>query len=200
MQRSENKKAVTKLAIFASGRGSNARAIIDYFKNNREVSIQLIVSNNKDAGVLQLADEHGIPKMIIDKRAFKDSDILDRQLIELGIDLLVLAGFLWLIPKRMVTNFPGRIVNIHPALLPKYGGKGMYGSHVHEAVKKAGDRVSGITIHLIDEEYDKGSTLFQAHTTIDPEDSPEEIAAKVLKLEHFHYPRIIEQLLFDHIV
>jgi phosphoribosylglycinamide formyltransferase-1 len=197
MQKSENKQPVRKLAILASGRGSNAKAIIDYFQLKREVSVELIVSNNTKAGVLQLADEHHIPHMTVEKNGFRNSDRLDRKLSELGIDLIVLAGFLWLIPERMVKKFPGKIVNIHPALLPKYGGKGMYGSHVHEAVKRAGDPYSGITIHLIDEDYDKGRTLFQAKTAIDPEDSATEIAAKVLKLEHYHYPRIIEKILFE---
>lgn len=197
MQRSENSKAEKKLTIFASGRGSNAEAIIKYFKNDPRVETVLIVSNNPGAGVLQLAEEWDIESLVINRQQFRASKLLDERLLSLKVDLVVLAGFLWLIPERLLKLFPGKIVNIHPALLPKYGGKGMYGIHVHEAVKAAGDKESGITIHLIDEEYDKGKALFQAKTPINELDSPEQIASKVLKLEHYHYPRVIEKILFD---
>jgi phosphoribosylglycinamide formyltransferase-1 len=197
MQKSENSDLTKKLAILASGRGSNARAILDYFSCDDHIEVALIVSNNPDAGVLQLADDHGVESMVIDRIKFRDTTYLDDKLEELRVDLVVLAGFLWLIPERLLQKYPGKIVNIHPALLPKYGGKGMFGLNVHQAVKDAGDKESGITIHLIDEQYDRGKAVFQARVAINPEESAEEIAAKVLKLEHYHYPRVIEQLLFS---
>jgi phosphoribosylglycinamide formyltransferase-1 len=196
MQKSGNNGSKKKtLAILASGRGSNARAILDFFSANEQVDIALIVSNNPGAGVLQLAAEYGVETMVINRKQLRETALLDDRLAGLGTDLIVLAGFLWLIPQRLLTKFPGRIVNIHPALLPKYGGKGMFGMNVHHAVKEAGEQESGISIHLIDEHYDEGRILFQASTRLEPSDTPEEIAAKVLALEHYHYPRIIEDLL-----
>ena len=162
-----------------------------------QVEVALIVSNNASAGVLELAEQFKIRSLVISRAEFYDSGNLDEQLQKLGIDLIVLAGFLWLIPPRLIEKFPGRIINIHPALLPKYGGKGMYGHHVHEAVKASGDQLSGITIHYVDERYDHGLPIFQCTCPLDTTDTPGMIAAKVLKLEHLHYPLVIEKLLLD---
>jgi phosphoribosylglycinamide formyltransferase-1 len=197
MLKSGNDLLHRKLVILASGRGSNARAIIDYFKSSDKVKTALVVSNKKDAGVLEMAEECGIETMVIDRELFYNTEILDRTLLQIDPDLIILAGFLWLVPERLLQKFPRKMLNIHPALLPKYGGKGMFGIHVHRAVKASGDEESGITIHFIDEEYDKGEAVFQARTKLDPNDSPEEIASRVLKLEHHHFPRVIERILFD---
>ena len=184
------------IAIFASGRGSNAKAIIEYFRNDERVKIVLIVANDPLAGVLELSKENDIHSLIIDREMFYRTDKLDKELKKHNCDLIVLAGFLWLVPSRLLRKYPGQIINIHPALLPKYGGKGMYGMHVHKAVKDGGDDQSGITIHFVNENYDEGNQLFQASCMLDPKDKPEEIAAKVLKLEHYHFPRQIEKFLF----
>lgn len=184
-----------RIAIFASGRGSNAKAILDYFREDDQVEVVLIVSNDPEALVLDLAAEYQIDFLVIDRTCLKTGKLLDDRLVDHEIDLIVLAGFLWLIPVRLINRYPQRIINIHPALLPKYGGKGMYGHHVHQAVKNAGDEASGITIHYVNEHYDQGNHIFQASCHLDPWDTPADIGAKVLKLEHFHYPRIIQKLL-----
>ncbi|MBK7939944.1 MAG: phosphoribosylglycinamide formyltransferase [Lewinellaceae bacterium] len=182
------------IAIFASGTGSNARKIIEYFKQSPEVRVALVVSNKKDAGVLDIAQEHGIPTRIINRQTFYESEeILDVLRIH-HIDVVVLAGFLWLVPPYLVRAFPRRMVNIHPALLPRHGGKGMYGIHVHEAVKSAGDSETGITIHFVNEHYDEGDFVFQERCAVDPEDSPSDIARKVLQLEHRYFPEVIAQV------
>ena len=185
----------TKIAIFASGRGSNAAAIIDFFKGHISVQVVLIVSNNAKAGVLDLGNEHDIETLVINRKYFYHSKSIDEKLLTLKVDLIVLAGFLWLIPERLIKLYPNRIINIHPALLPKYGGKGMYGHHVHESVKESGDKYSGITIHYVDENYDEGRHIFQKSCRISQLDSPEQIAEKVLKLEHHYFPRIIEEII-----
>lgn len=159
--------------------------------------MELIVSNKPVAGVLQIAKEYSIESLVISRKSFNDSDILDKRLVAMQIDLIILAGFLWLIPERLIKLFPSRIINIHPALLPKYGGKGMFGSHVHEAVKKAQELESGITIHSIDEKYDEGNIIFQQSIPLDASYSASDIAENVLKLEHYYYPRVIEKLLFE---
>jgi len=184
-----------KIAILASGRGSNAKSILAYFADNPKVKIELIVSNNPKAGVLDLGIEYGIETMVVNKADLHKSCTFESKLEDLKIDLIVLAGFLWLIPERLIDLYPEKIINIHPALLPKYGGKGMYGQFVHEAVKKAGDAISGITIHYVDKYYDQGNQIFQKTCEILPGDSSVEIAAKVLKLEHRHYPEIIEKII-----
>ncbi|MCC7466581.1 MAG: phosphoribosylglycinamide formyltransferase [Saprospiraceae bacterium] len=184
-----------RMAIFASGGGSNARKIMEYFKHSTVAEVALVVSNKKDAGVLEIAREHGIPTMLIDRKSFYDATELLEELNRRHIQFLVLAGFLWLVPAYLVKAFPGKILNIHPALLPKYGGKGMYGHHVHEAVKAAGERESGPTIHFVNEHYDEGDIVFQARCEITPNDSAEDIARKVLALEHAHYPGIIERVI-----
>lgn len=184
-----------KLAIFASGTGTNAQKIIDHFRANHEVSIALIVSNKPDAGVLRIAAVEKIPALVIDKERFFRGNAYTDELEALGIDLIVLAGFLWKIPPALIHAFPERIINIHPALLPKYGGRGMYGHHVHDAVIASGDPETGITIHFVDELYDHGKNIFQATVPVTKEDNAASIAKKVQVLEHEYYPKVIDSLL-----
>jgi phosphoribosylglycinamide formyltransferase-1 len=184
-----------QIAIFASGAGSNARQIIRHFRNHPTVRISLIVCNKPGAGVLQIAEDENIPTLMLEKDTFFRGDGYVGSLKEAGIDFIILAGFLWKIPNTLIKAYPGKIVNIHPALLPKYGGKGMYGAHVHEAVIAAGEKESGITIHYVDEHYDHGQTIFQSTVAIDPTDTPETLAAKIHQLEHKYYPVVIEEIL-----
>jgi phosphoribosylglycinamide formyltransferase 1 len=186
-----------QLAIFASGTGSNARRIMEHFAGLPDLRVALVVSNRKDAGVLDIARNHGIPTCLLQRQEFYQSDRLVGVLKEHRVDFIALAGFLWLVPPYLVQAYPARIVNIHPALLPKYGGKGMYGHHVHEAVKAAGDLESGITIHYVNEQYDDGDIVFQATCPLEPADTPDTIAGKVLALEHQHFPRVIAELMRD---
>lgn len=176
----------------ASGRGSNAKAIIAYSQQRDACfEVRLILSNKKDAGVLILADDTGIRKEVFNKTDFyKNRSVLSR-LEEEKIDLIVLAGFLWLIPAYLIAAFPKRIINIHPALLPKYGGKGMYGQYIHEAVKAHGETTSGITIHFVNESYDEGAIIFQAQCLLKESDTPADIGKRVLGLEHHFYPKVI---------
>jgi phosphoribosylglycinamide formyltransferase 1 len=183
------------IAIFASGTGSNAQKIIDHFRNSDKARVTLIVCNKPGAGVLNIAERENIHSIIIDKQQFFQSDYYIKELQQANIDLVVLAGFLWKVPGNLVQAFPNRIINIHPALLPKYGGKGMYGHFVHEAVIAASETESGITIHFVNEKYDDGAPILQERVTITPEDTPETLAAKVLVLEHKWYPLIVERLL-----
>ena len=183
-----------KIAVFASGRGSNTQNIIDVFKD-KDIEVALIVSNNPDAGVLEIAKSNNIPYLIIDRNDLYNSSDFVKYLIEKDFDLIVLAGFLWLIPKELVIYFKNKIINIHPALLPKYGGKGMYGMKVHQAVKNAGERNSGITIHYVNENYDEGNIIFQAKTEINVSDKPEDIANKIHLLEYRYFPEVIEKIL-----
>lgn len=182
------------LAIFASGGGSNAEAIIGYLKGHSELSVGLIVSNRQDAGVLNRAANHGIETLVIDRKEFYENKKITARLADAQIDLIVLAGFLWLIPKYLIEYFPNRVINIHPALLPKYGGKGMYGHHVHQAVFDNKEKESGITIHYVNENYDEGNVILQAHCPLLPTDQPEDIARKVLSLEHQVYPVAVEMV------
>lgn len=184
-----------KIAIFASGGGSNAQQIIQYFKNSGKATVALVVCNKPGAGVLQIAAGAGIPTLLIERENFLRGDGYVPQLQAAGIQLLVLAGFLWKVPQTLIDAYPRRIINIHPALLPRYGGKGMYGHHVHTAVKQAGETESGITIHYVDEHYDHGDVIFQTTCALDPADEATTIAQKVLQLEHHHYPRVIAQLI-----
>lgn len=184
-----------KLAIFASGRGSNAGKIIQYFYANPITEIALIVSNKKNADVLELASLHEIKSIHISKKHFEDEPSVLEILSDHGITHIILAGFLLMIPSYLIKNYPERIINIHPALLPKYGGKGMYGHHVHQAVHDNKENESGISIHKVNEKYDDGELIFQASCSLESTDSPEIIASKVLELEHFHYPRVIESWL-----
>ena len=186
-----------RIAIFASGTGSNALKIIEHFQSNSDVSVDLIISNKKSAKVLETAKSFGIDTLVIDRPFFYESEEIVTLFKERKIDLIALAGFLWLVPKYLVTAFPKQIVNIHPALLPKYGGKGMYGMNVHRAVKAAGEKESGLTVHFVNEHYDEGGYIFKAACQVSEEDSPEMIAAKVLKMEHKYFPKVIERVLYS---
>lgn len=181
------------LAILASGAGSNADKICTYFKDHPLIQVNLIISNNINAGVLQIASSHGIESIVIPKSSWATPEIVLPDLRTKEITHIVLAGFLLLIPAWLVLEFKDHIINIHPALLPKYGGKGMYGHHVHEKVKSSGDMISGITIHEVNAHYDDGDIIFQKEININSEDSAEQIASKVLEIEHYYYPRVIEQ-------
>lgn len=183
-----------QLILFASGRGSNAQAIIDYFAITGKARVVLIVCNNPEAGVLDIAAQHKIPVQVIDRQSFKEPAFTE-SLQRYNPSLLVLAGFLWMIPQTVIQAFPGRMINVHPALLPKYGGKGMYGHHVHEAVVAAKEKESGITIHFVNEHYDEGATIMQAYCSLLQDDKPENLAARIHKLEHYFLPRTIEFLL-----
>lgn len=182
------------LIIFASGKGSNAAAIIDYFKKNGQARVALIVTNKQDAGVLEIANREHIPFLIIDRKTFTETLLLE-QLQEHNPSLIILAGFLWKIPETLVKAFPDKIINIHPALLPAYGGKGMYGHHVHHAVLAAGEQQSGITIHRVNEAYDEGATIVQACCPVEKDDTADQLAARIHQLEHYFFPRTIEFLL-----
>ena len=187
----------SKIAIFASGSGTNAEEIIKYFKHHEHIKVALILSNNPNAYVLQRAEKHQIPHYVFTREILYKEKLVDEVLRLNGINFIVLAGFMWLMPERFVKNYPNKIVNIHPALLPKYGGKGMYGSHVHEAVVQNKEKESGITIHWVNEEYDKGNVIFQTTCKISASDTPEDVANKVHKLEYEHYPKIIEKVIME---
>ncbi|MBK9299849.1 MAG: phosphoribosylglycinamide formyltransferase [Bacteroidetes bacterium] len=182
------------ILLFASGGGSNVKAILEYFKDNQSVSFPLIITNKAHAGVIEIAKEHLIDVLLINKQIFNEEVFIDT-LESYKPDLLVLAGFLWKIPDYMIMAFPNKIINIHPALLPKYGGKGMYGHFVHEAVIANHEKESGITIHFVNEHYDEGTVLLQKSIPVSIDDVPEELAKKVLKLEHEWYAKVIESLL-----
>lgn len=181
-----------KVAVFASGSGTNAEEIFKYFRDHASIEVVMLLSNNPNAYALQRAENHHIKSYVFSRKEFQDGTLLPRYLKEAGVTHIVLAGFLWLIPDYLIRSYPDKIINIHPALLPKYGGKGMYGSKVHEAVKASGDLETGITIHLVNDRYDEGKILFQGSCAVTGNDSPEQIAACVHKLEHEHYPRVIE--------
>ena len=181
-----------RLAILASGGGTNAEAIMKYFQNHPSISVALLLSNNPNAFALERAKKFNVPTRPFDKQQFRESDEVLRWLKEFEITHIVLAGFLWLLPENLIQSFSDKIINIHPSLLPKFGGKGMYGMKVHEAVKEAGENESGITIHLVNAQYDDGRILHQSSCLISAEDSPKEIAAKVYELEYANYPRTIE--------
>lgn len=182
-----------RIAIFASGSGTNAEEIIRHFQNHPTIRVGLLLSNNPDAYALERARKYGIETLVFNRLQFRESDDVLRVLIEKNISHLVLAGFLWLLPQNLIHYFPHRIVNIHPALLPKFGGKGMYGSKVHEAVKAAGEKETGITIHEVNEKYDEGKILFQKSLPIAATDTPESIAQKIHQLEHAHFPSVVEK-------
>lgn len=184
-----------RIAIFASGTGTNALKIIEYFLDHPSIEVSLIISNRTKAPVLQIAQTFRIPTLILDKEQFYDTQELLNQFLKLSIDFIVLAGFLWLIPQYLTDAYLSRMVNIHPALLPQFGGKGMYGIHVHKAVKNARVAQTGITIHYVNENYDEGDVVFQAQCDISQDDTIETIADKVRALEHKHYAPIIEKLI-----
>jgi phosphoribosylglycinamide formyltransferase-1 len=187
-------KSVKNIAILASGAGSNAQKILEYFSDRMDIAVRLIISNKKEAGVLNIAKLASIDTFVVTRDTFYSTTDLLVELNKRNIDFIVLAGFLWLIPPYLIQHYPDRIINIHPALLPKYGGKGMYGHFVHEAVHLAKDTHSGITIHFVNEKYDEGSIVFQERCEILPSDQPEDIAKKVQVLEHSYYPTVIDQL------
>lgn len=180
-----------KIALFASGAGSNAKKIIEYFSDDKEVQVSLIVCNKLGAGVLQIALDYHIPVLLIEKDRFYNGDGYVVELKDTGINFIVLAGFLWKIPQTLIDFFRNKIINIHPALLPKFGGKGMYGMKVHEAVIAAGEKESGITIHYVDEYYDNGDIIFQVKCNVSDTETPDSLAKKIHKLEHENYPAII---------
>lgn len=181
------------LAVFASGNGSNAGKIIEYFHDHPEISVSLVVSDNPDAYVLTRADEARIPRALITRQELREGQPLIELLDAYNISFVVLAGFMRMIPAVMVKHFGHRMVNIHPALLPAYGGKGMYGDRVHQAVIAHHEKESGITIHYVNEHYDEGAIIFQARCPVLPGDTPETLAQRVHALEHAHYPRVIEE-------
>ena len=183
-----------RIAIFASGSGSNAQKIMEHFKNSHEAEVSIILTNNPDAYVLQRADNFEIPSHIFDRHEFRETDHVVQILKNLQIDLIVLAGFLWLVPKNLLEAFPNQIINIHPALLPKYGGKGMYGDFVHQAVLDNKEADSGITIHFVNEKFDEGEVIHQSRFKIEADDDLKMIKFKGQQLEHLHFPKVIENL------
>ncbi|MGX1642114.1 MULTISPECIES: phosphoribosylglycinamide formyltransferase [Sphingobacterium] len=184
-----------RIAIFASGSGSNAQKIMEHFKYSDSAEVALVLSNNPDAYVLQRADNFEIPTHVFDKHDFYQTDEIVDLLKRLEIDLVVLAGFLWLVPENLLKSFPNKIINIHPALLPKFGGKGMYGDKVHKAVLAAGEDEHGITIHFVNENFDEGEIIHQARFRVEPGDTLEILKFNGQQLEHAHYPKVIENLL-----
>lgn len=184
-----------KIAIFASGSGSNAENIANYFSNNDNVEISLILTNKSDAFVLERAKKLGVKSVVFSKLEFIETDRIVTVLKESNVDLVVLAGFLLKIPENLIKAFPNKIVNIHPALLPKYGGKGMYGDKVHQSVVGANETESGITIHYVNEHYDEGKIIFQAKCVVEASDTFEEVASKIHSLEYKHFPEVIERVL-----
>ncbi|PCH70377.1 MAG: phosphoribosylglycinamide formyltransferase [Bacteroidales bacterium] len=183
-----------RLAIFASGSGSNTENIVKYFSKKPDLEISAILSNNANAFVLSRAKKLNIPTLVFSRSEFNKTDKIIDFLAEKKIDFVVLAGFLWLLPLNLLRKYPDSIVNIHPALLPKYGGRGMYGMNVHKAVVENKEKESGITIHMINEKYDEGKIVFQAKCNISLNDTPEDVAEKIHKLEYEFFPKIIEQL------
>ena len=184
-----------KLVILASGSGTNAQRIIEYFKEKKTAEVEAVFSNRKEAFVLQRAKKFGVPAKHFSRADFYENNSLFEEIKALQPDLIILAGFLWLIPNNILKNWHDRILNIHPALLPNYGGKGMYGHHVHEAVIKNKEKESGITIHLVNERYDEGQRLFQARCPVLPDDTADSLAGRIHNLEHKHFPEVIDSYL-----
>jgi len=186
------------LIIFASGSGSNAQNVVEYFSNNPNINVKAVFCNNPNAGVIDRMKNYNIPLIVFSRDEFKNPDYFLPLIEKYEPNLIALLGFLWQIPPYFVKHFDKKIINLHPALLPKYGGKGMFGHHVHEAVKKAGDTHTGITIHWVNEEYDKGEIIFQQKTQIFSDDNPDDIAKKIALLEMTHVPEVIEKLFNIH--
>jgi phosphoribosylglycinamide formyltransferase 1 len=184
-----------KIAIFASGSGSNAENIINFFKDNPEVEVSMILTNNPHAGVIERSHRLNIPLVLFSKNSFKETNKIVELLENQAIDWIILAGFLWLVPENLIHAFPNKIINIHPALLPKYGGKGMWGHFVHEAVVANQEKETGITIHYVNKKYDEGEVIFQAKCEVLASDSAFEVAKKVQELEYTHFPIVIEKLI-----
>lgn len=194
MQHSENK---IRIAIFASGSGTNAENCMRYFKDHSKITIALIVTNNPEAGVIKRAEKYNVPVHILEKNTLKNPEIIITELQSQKINWIVLAGYLKLIPAKLIEAFPQRIINIHPALLPKYGGRGMYGHKVHESVFANKEKESGITIHYVDEHYDNGAIIFQKSFLISETDTPETIEKKVRELEFAFLPEVIERAVLN---
>ena len=184
-----------RIVIFASGSGSNAENIIKYFNHNSEATVVQVLTNKRDAKVIDRANNLKISALYFNKFAFYESDHILNMLNSIKPDLIVLAGFLWKFPQNILTHFPNKVINIHPALLPKYGGKGMYGMHVHEAVVAHKEQETGITIHYVNEQYDEGAIVFQAKTELKEADSASDVAKKIHLLEQEHFPKVIAALL-----
>lgn len=184
-----------RIAIFASGSGSNAQKIMEHFKKHNDAEVAIVLTNNPDAFVLQRADNFEIPTHIFNKNEFYQTEAVVNLLKSLQVDIIVLAGFLWLIPQNLLKAFPNKIINIHPALLPKYGGKGMYGDRVHKTIIENGEEESGITIHFVNENFDEGEIIHQSRFKIEKGDDLEMVKFKGQQLEHLHYPKVVEQLL-----
>jgi len=183
------------VAIFASGNGTNAQRIIEYFSGNPQIKIALVLSNKQDAFVLQRAQRLNVPTFCFTSAELKNTSIVQDKLKEYKIDFIVLAGFMIMVPDSLIEFYRDRVINIHPALLPKYGGKGMFGNHVHESVIEAKEKESGISIHYVNEKYDEGAIIFQAKCAITPTDTPETLATRIHQLEHKYYPEIIEKVI-----
>jgi phosphoribosylglycinamide formyltransferase-1 len=183
-----------KLAIFASGSGTNAQNIIEYFLNSKKINISLVLSNNKEAYVLERAKKFNITTLTFTANELKNTDVVLNKLKEFQIDFIVLAGFMLMIPENILIKYYNKIINIHPALLPKFGGKGMFGIRVHKAVINAGEKESGITIHYVNKNYDEGEIIFQAKCIVENNDTPEYLAEKIHLLEYEHYPKEIEKI------
>lgn len=186
-----------RIAIFASGSGTNSEQIIRYFQNHKTIHVALVLTNNETAYVLQRAKKLNVPYRTFNRKQLRENDEVLNWLLQDKITHIVLAGFMWLMPESIIHRFPDRVINIHPALLPKFGGRGMYGHYVHKAVREANERETGITIHQVNEKYDEGKILFQASCGISPGDSPEQIAERVHALEYSHYPRQIEKWILN---
>lgn len=184
-----------KIVVFASGSGSNAERIATYFSEKGSAQVSLILCNNLQAGVLERAKRLDIPSLVFNRQAFYKTNVVLDVLKTQQPDLIVLAGFLWKVPENLITAYPNRILNIHPSLLPKYGGKGMYGDRVHQAVVANSETESGITIHYVNEHYDEGNIIFQAKTTVLPTDTPDTLAEKIHLLEYEYFPKVIEEVL-----
>ncbi len=187
------------IAIFASGNGTNAQRMMEYFSENEHINVSLVLSNNKDAYVLERAKNFNINSIVIKRSEFYETNKLIDILNDHNIDLIVLAGFLLLIPIALINKYENKIINIHPALLPNYGGKGMYGTKVHQAVLDAKEKESGISIHYVNQFYDEGKIIFQAKCNVYPTDTPEILAKRIHELEHLHFAPVVEKLLLDHI-
>ncbi|MBA7693165.1 Phosphoribosylglycinamide formyltransferase [subsurface metagenome] len=183
------------VAIFASGSGTNAQAIIKYLNKGSIGRVIYVLCNKNDAYVLERAKKYNVPTYVFNRNEFHNTYNIRDLLVKNKIDLIVLAGFLWLVPQYLISSFPDRIINIHPALLPKYGGKGMYGMIVHDTVLRNKEKESGITIHFVDEHYDEGNIIFQAKCKVEQKDTPESLAEKIHALEYKHFPRIVEEIL-----
>ena len=186
-----------KIIVFASGSGSNFEEICKYFKDKKEISINLLICNNSKAKALNKAVKHGVKTLLISRKSFYETDSALNVILKISPDLIVLAGFLWKMPTKIIDHFPNKILNIHPALLPDYGGKGMYGMNIHNAVIENNEKESGITVHYVNKNYDEGKILFQKTIALEEKESSESLSKKVLKLEHSYFSKIIENTLIN---